>query len=181
MTSTRIVSDFIIFFFQAEDGIRDIGVTGVQTCALPIFACFVLYIDSPRAILLILAGALLGLATAFRAVGVAVLPPFLIMVLAVHIGRGRQAIAALVLAALPIAVVLCAAASSQLVTNQHFTLGNWGGMDLLGKLPLLSRPAPEDSKFARLDGIVDMMEPAREQLARLGPLTQALVARQYYE
>src|SRR3712207_2596351 len=26
------------FFFQAEDGIRDIGVTGVQTCALPIYA-----------------------------------------------------------------------------------------------------------------------------------------------
>src|SRR5438445_10181480 len=25
-----------VFFFQAEDGIRDIGVTGVQTCALPI-------------------------------------------------------------------------------------------------------------------------------------------------
>src|SRR3712207_2941099 len=28
---------FIIFFFQAEDGMRDIGVTGVQTCALPIY------------------------------------------------------------------------------------------------------------------------------------------------
>src|SRR5215467_16301745 len=26
------------FFFQAEDGIRDYKVTGVQTCALPIFA-----------------------------------------------------------------------------------------------------------------------------------------------
>src|SRR5947209_18815633 len=26
----------VSFFFQAEDGIRDIGVTGVQTCALPI-------------------------------------------------------------------------------------------------------------------------------------------------
>src|SRR2546430_7091384 len=26
----------IIFFFQAEDGIRDLTVTGVQTCALPI-------------------------------------------------------------------------------------------------------------------------------------------------
>src|SRR3712207_8440740 len=25
-----------IFYVQAEDGIRDIGVTGVQTCALPI-------------------------------------------------------------------------------------------------------------------------------------------------
>src|SRR5437763_13099988 len=29
------MSDF--FFFQAEDGIRDTSVTGVQTCALPIF------------------------------------------------------------------------------------------------------------------------------------------------
>src|SRR2546429_9969598 len=25
-----------VFFFQAEDGIRDVAVTGVQTCALPI-------------------------------------------------------------------------------------------------------------------------------------------------
>src|SRR3712207_3173280 len=32
-----ILSSYIFFFFfQAEDGIRDIGVTGVQTCALPI-------------------------------------------------------------------------------------------------------------------------------------------------
>src|SRR2546430_13656831 len=29
------VSSF--FFFQAEDGIRDLTVTGVQTCALPIY------------------------------------------------------------------------------------------------------------------------------------------------
>src|SRR5689334_24537283 len=29
---------FFFFFFQAEDGIRDGTVTGVQTCALPIFA-----------------------------------------------------------------------------------------------------------------------------------------------
>src|SRR6478752_8892638 len=28
---------FFFFFFQAEDGIRDVAVTGVQTCALPIF------------------------------------------------------------------------------------------------------------------------------------------------
>ena len=27
---------FCFFFFQAEDGIRDLIVTGVQTCALPI-------------------------------------------------------------------------------------------------------------------------------------------------
>src|SRR3989449_10940348 len=31
------ISKFI-FFFQAEDGIRDVAVTGVQTCALPILA-----------------------------------------------------------------------------------------------------------------------------------------------
>src|SRR2546427_1505645 len=28
--------DVYFFFFQAEDGIRDLTVTGVQTCALPI-------------------------------------------------------------------------------------------------------------------------------------------------
>src|SRR5262249_59966700 len=28
---------YVFFFFQAEDGIRDWSVTGVQTCALPIF------------------------------------------------------------------------------------------------------------------------------------------------
>src|SRR2546425_8812472 len=32
------VTIFFFFFFQAEDGIRDKLVTGVQTCALPIFA-----------------------------------------------------------------------------------------------------------------------------------------------
>src|SRR5699024_11244512 len=32
-----ITSSVFFFFFQAEDGIRDRNVTGVQTCALPIF------------------------------------------------------------------------------------------------------------------------------------------------
>src|SRR6266436_4756248 len=31
------MSLFFFFFFQAEDGIRDVAVTGVQTCALPIW------------------------------------------------------------------------------------------------------------------------------------------------
>src|SRR5689334_24606985 len=31
-----LVYDLVFFFFQAEDGIRDGTVTGVQTCALPI-------------------------------------------------------------------------------------------------------------------------------------------------
>src|SRR2546430_3566834 len=30
----------VFFFFQAEDGIRDLTVTGVQTCALPISLAF---------------------------------------------------------------------------------------------------------------------------------------------
>src|SRR5438034_1218979 len=32
-----IILLFVFFFFQAEDGIRDHCVTGVQTCALPIY------------------------------------------------------------------------------------------------------------------------------------------------
>src|SRR5437588_2112834 len=35
-----VVYVFFFFFFQAEDGIRDHCVTGVQTCALPIFLIF---------------------------------------------------------------------------------------------------------------------------------------------
>src|SRR5690606_39582001 len=35
-----LLSWFFFFFFQAEDGIRDFHVTGVQTCALPILAVF---------------------------------------------------------------------------------------------------------------------------------------------
>src|SRR5256884_1464765 len=31
------VTMYFFFFFQAEDGIRDVAVTGVQTCALPIY------------------------------------------------------------------------------------------------------------------------------------------------
>src|SRR3989449_1572384 len=38
-TPTRGVR-VLFFFFQAEDGIRDVAVTGVQTCALPIWRCF---------------------------------------------------------------------------------------------------------------------------------------------
>src|SRR2546427_9481739 len=40
MYATKVVLfvSFFFFFFQAEDGIRDLTVTGVQTCALPIFA-----------------------------------------------------------------------------------------------------------------------------------------------
>src|SRR5256885_5033858 len=34
---SSIVIYSVFFFFQAEDGIRDYKVTGVQTCALPIY------------------------------------------------------------------------------------------------------------------------------------------------
>ena len=43
---------YFLFFFQAEDGIRDRLVTGVQTCALPIFSyakAIVLKPDEPGA------------------------------------------------------------------------------------------------------------------------------------
>src|ERR1041385_8510781 len=33
----RVRAVCVFFFFQAEDGIRDVAVTGVQTCALPIY------------------------------------------------------------------------------------------------------------------------------------------------
>src|SRR2546430_4027337 len=35
-TNGVLLAEQAFFFFQAEDGIRDLTVTGVQTCALPI-------------------------------------------------------------------------------------------------------------------------------------------------
>src|SRR5256886_13622067 len=41
----RILYNFF-FFFQAEDGIRDLTVTGVQTCALPIYEAGLIHLQS---------------------------------------------------------------------------------------------------------------------------------------
>src|SRR5204863_3834027 len=38
----------LFFFFQAEDGIRDLYVTGVQTCALPIWSAGLLHAEPLR-------------------------------------------------------------------------------------------------------------------------------------
>src|SRR5688572_32399204 len=46
--SVSVLSDDSIFFFQAEDGIRDLTVTGVQTCALPILSLFASGKIAPR-------------------------------------------------------------------------------------------------------------------------------------
>src|SRR2546429_2144260 len=42
---------FCFFFFQAEDGIRDVAVTGVQTCALPIFSGAQRHVDVGQVVL----------------------------------------------------------------------------------------------------------------------------------
>src|SRR5437764_5738866 len=43
------LTDLFFFFFQAEDGIRDTSVTGVQTCALPIYERLVEALELERA------------------------------------------------------------------------------------------------------------------------------------
>src|SRR5699024_11686503 len=79
------------FFFQAEDGIRDRNVTGVQTCALPIFSLwdfnngfginmFSLNLFDPFLMLLYLFGVLFG---AERIYGILVF----LQILRIQIGR----------------------------------------------------------------------------------------------
>src|SRR5205807_3309478 len=75
------------FFFQAEDGIRDYKVTGVQTCALPIFgsylfvACvFATLLQHPASIVLqfissgVARRALMGLAMGATAIAIVTSP-----------------------------------------------------------------------------------------------------------
>src|SRR5256885_10595363 len=48
---TGLIYHMSFFFFQAEDGIRDYKVTGVQTCALPIFGPVVGDVNPGRTVL----------------------------------------------------------------------------------------------------------------------------------
>src|SRR5437763_863270 len=58
--SRCFVRELFFFFFQAEDGIRDTSVTGVQTCALPILRDRVLYNLILFALLLVASAPLFG-------------------------------------------------------------------------------------------------------------------------
>src|SRR5216684_4333854 len=64
---------FLFFFFQAEDGIRDVAVTGVQTCALPILAGFSMGTGEVTRYL-----GTYGSERVAKAVLVATIPPFLL-------------------------------------------------------------------------------------------------------
>src|SRR5690348_2142274 len=59
---TYVFFFFFFFFFQAEDGIRDGRVTGVQTCALPIYSAFKrVYIGLGLVTLVLLVAVYMGL------------------------------------------------------------------------------------------------------------------------
>src|SRR2546421_1047827 len=49
--ANTILAVVFFFFFQAEDGIRDLIVTGVQTCALPILKDHAQVRPSPRLVM----------------------------------------------------------------------------------------------------------------------------------
>src|SRR5689334_24502308 len=106
------------FFFQAEDGIRDGTVTGVQTCALPISppeglaadftkALFVSHYFYAVAVLQIVGGAIL-LIGRFVPLGLTLLGPVIVNILLFHIFLEPKGLPiAIVFAALTL-VVLCA-------------------------------------------------------------------------
>jgi hypothetical protein len=145
-------------------------------------ACFLLYIEKPRGSLLLLASTGLGVAVVFRPIGVALLPGFFIGVAAHATWRRRISVSTAVQSALPIVVLYGLAASSQLIHNGRFALGNWGGMDVLGKVALLSHPLPASSRLAALNWIVEEAQPVRDKLRLVhNPLLEALIAFQYYE
>src|SRR5690606_40246237 len=62
-----LFSCYFFFFFQAEDGIRDFHVTGVQTCALPICSGTHRSIDWLRTALYCPPGPQVGVPTRLRA------------------------------------------------------------------------------------------------------------------
>lgn len=169
---TFAAADTTTFPYVLSDSIYATAVTlGV--------AGFLLYADVPRPGFLLMTSVGFGVAIGFRAVGMALLPGFLLGVLIERLGRPGAPIRTAALGALPILLICLGAASSQLAHNGRFVLGSWGGMDLIGKVPLLSYAVPGDA--GRLNNMVDEMQAAREKLRQLSPAVQALGARQYYD
>src|SRR5699024_11270129 len=84
----------VLFFFQAEDGIRDRNVTGVQTCALPISALIVILSGSGIALFFAMIPLIVPLADAAGISPIAVSVP---MGLAGNLFRAVSPVAAVVL------------------------------------------------------------------------------------
>src|SRR5690606_40001182 len=83
--SNSVVFVVGFFFFQAEDGIRDFHVTGVQTCALPISS-----VSAPgRGWSVMLESVTTAIAWLIRALVVTVLPVVAVVALAVAVEIGR--------------------------------------------------------------------------------------------
>src|SRR5690606_41295968 len=92
------------FFFQAEDGIRDFHVTGVQTCALPILGGA----GAPRSVDHDAGAVLRQLLVLHRAAAVAVLGIPVVALVAAVVLVALVAVAALAVAALAVAALIVA-------------------------------------------------------------------------
>jgi hypothetical protein len=144
-------------------------------------ACFMLYVAGDRPISLVLGSVLFGLAVTFRSIGPALLLGLFIAVVAHCISRERRFVPTFLLGVLPATIILGGAIMSQYAINGRLVIGSASGWHVLGKLPLLSKPASANTRFGLLNDIIEDMAPARRQLAQLNPLVEALAARQYYE
>ncbi len=177
--ATRLVAcgltDTSHFTWVLSDGIYAVALT---TAA----ACLVIYGEGRKISWLLLASAALGTAIALRAIGLALLPAFLIAAVVAAVERGRRPLSTVIVAMVPAAVICCSAAASQLAHHGRFVVAGASGMDMLGKLPLLSHTLSDDSPWARLNDVIETMQSAREKLGRADdPSLEALIAWQYYE
>src|SRR5438445_8047661 len=84
----------VFFFFQAEDGIRDIGVTGVQTCALPISAWVYLERGAllPLIVVPAIPGVMLGSRLGARLLGSTPAPVVRLLLIVVMLLAGLRAL-----------------------------------------------------------------------------------------
>lgn len=144
-------------------------------------AMLILYSRRPSPSLLIATSVFIGLAITFRTIGYVLVPAFLLPIIFHARPLRRNLVTLFGYAILPIAALYCLASMSNFVRHGEFAIGSWGGMSLLGKGLVLSKPLPNSAALAETNWLAERAEPVRAAVNRIGnPVLRALVARQYY-
>jgi hypothetical protein len=145
-------------------------------------ALLVLHVARPNGMFIALAATAVGFAIAFRTIGYSLVLPLLIAVVLHAFVSGFSTLRAFLVAAVPMAALYSASATSQYIRYGEFGIGSAGGTSLLGKGLVLARPLADTSSLPALNGLADAAVSVRSAMRRIDdPFLKTLVLRQYHE
>jgi hypothetical protein len=145
-------------------------------------ASFIFSVSIKRPKLVWSAALLFALAAVTRTIGYTAISAVAVSFSVLVFFRKLPARLAALLAGLPFALVMITACTITYAQTDHFRIGSYGGMSLLGKGLMIATPLPSDSPLSSLNWIPEETKPAQLEVARAPSLYfKMMLLRQYYE